>query len=333
MIVCFLRTIFSDMNDIGFGCSRLTSNFSEKQAVNNLEVAFDNGISHFDVARLYGFGLAEGILGKFAQNKRDKITITTKFGLFANNSILKNLFLQNILRSVFRSARKLPLRGATQKMADQTILKKFDVKAAQASLETSLRELSTDYVDYLLLHEADVGEANNEELISFLEIQKTRGNIKSYGVGSFSHKILHDFSSLSTNYKILQTDNSFPETVSSVMMRAEHIEKRFYFSPLAHFQRTKRLFSADPAFARLISRRLGFAVEIFVLDLFLMHQTRPETKGTFLFASSNSNRIRETVERWNYVNSISKERYKDFEDAGNLIREKLFYDRNEERLG
>lgn len=67
--------------NLGFGCSLLTRNNSIKDAILNLEVAYDNGIRHFDIARVYGFGEAETILGKFAKTKRDQITITSKTGL------------------------------------------------------------------------------------------------------------------------------------------------------------------------------------------------------------------------------------------------------------
>ncbi len=46
-----------------------------------LETAFEHGIHHFDTAPLYGQGEAEGLLGRFARSRRDRLTITTKFGL------------------------------------------------------------------------------------------------------------------------------------------------------------------------------------------------------------------------------------------------------------
>jgi aryl-alcohol dehydrogenase-like predicted oxidoreductase len=46
-----------------------------------LERAFALGITHFDVARAYGFGRAEGILGKFLRGRRDQVTVATKLGL------------------------------------------------------------------------------------------------------------------------------------------------------------------------------------------------------------------------------------------------------------
>ncbi len=49
---------------LGFGCSALTS-MGEGQALQVLATAFDAGVRHFDVARYYGYGESEGLLGRF----------------------------------------------------------------------------------------------------------------------------------------------------------------------------------------------------------------------------------------------------------------------------
>jgi aryl-alcohol dehydrogenase-like predicted oxidoreductase len=66
---------------LGFGCSQLTTHPDRRDAIAMLEHALALGITHFDVARLYGFGRAEGIVGEFLRGKRNKVTITTSFGL------------------------------------------------------------------------------------------------------------------------------------------------------------------------------------------------------------------------------------------------------------
>ena len=66
---------------LGFGCVQLTTHREASEAVSMLERAFALGITHFDVARAYGFGRAEGILGKFLRGRRDQVTVATKLGL------------------------------------------------------------------------------------------------------------------------------------------------------------------------------------------------------------------------------------------------------------
>src|SRR5438045_1975491 len=69
-----------EVSTLGFGCAKLTFNTRE-EALRVLETAYEEGITHYDVARVYGLGWAEGILGEFLKNKRDHVTVTTKFGL------------------------------------------------------------------------------------------------------------------------------------------------------------------------------------------------------------------------------------------------------------
>lgn len=311
------------MDKIGFGCARLTANFTEKQAISNLEVAFENGVTHFDVARLYGFGLAEGMLGKFTNGKRDKITITTKFGLFPNNSVLKNLFLQNVIRSVFRASKKLLFRKIAQNAANTAISRRLSVADARKSLETSLRELNTEYIDYLLLHEAEIGEANNADLLDFLERQKEKGVIGAYGLGSFSRKLLPGFDTLSDRYTILQTDNSFPERVPEILLKKEQIEQRFYFSPFLNFGKITRLFKEQPLLKAAVIEKLGLSSMTTVIELCLMNQVNSDPTGTLLFASSDNKKIRDTIRNWEKVSSLRKERYVNFEEVRSLISEKL----------
>jgi aryl-alcohol dehydrogenase-like predicted oxidoreductase len=73
-------------NHIGFGCVGLSAQSTIKAAYHLLDTAYDQGIRFFDTAPLYGNGYSEVILGNFIRNKRNEVTITTKFGL-GNNKI------------------------------------------------------------------------------------------------------------------------------------------------------------------------------------------------------------------------------------------------------
>src|SRR5271167_1841892 len=68
---------------IGFGCAGLMREPSARKRQGLLAEAFDQGITHFDVARMYGLGAVEGELGRFARDRRDSIVIATKFGIEA----------------------------------------------------------------------------------------------------------------------------------------------------------------------------------------------------------------------------------------------------------
>jgi len=66
---------------LGFGCARLLERAAPRRALTLLEFALDHGISHFDVARSYGDGRAETVIGALAKRRRREMTIVTKAGL------------------------------------------------------------------------------------------------------------------------------------------------------------------------------------------------------------------------------------------------------------
>jgi len=73
------------MKSIKFGLGTsgiMGSAITDRGRISLLDHAYQNNITHFDTAPLYGQGDAEKVLGKFISDKRDKITLTTKFGLF-----------------------------------------------------------------------------------------------------------------------------------------------------------------------------------------------------------------------------------------------------------
>ena len=57
---------------LGFGCADLLREPSSRGRRRLLDAALDAGIRHFDVAPMYGLGLAEGELGRFALGRRDR---------------------------------------------------------------------------------------------------------------------------------------------------------------------------------------------------------------------------------------------------------------------
>jgi D-threo-aldose 1-dehydrogenase len=166
----------------GFGCSALTGT-TRRNALQVLHSAFDSGIRHFDVARYYGYGEAERILGLFAKSRRTQITITTKFGIMPPR---RTMALRMALRAGRRVMRLLP---AARKLAQRRTAElihggAFSVKDAKSSLETSLRELRTDYIDFYLLHDYSLDDSSPEQLLNFLEGAAKSGKIRRFGIGT-----------------------------------------------------------------------------------------------------------------------------------------------------
>lgn len=147
-----------------------------------LEAAHDSGITHFDTAAYYGYGEAERLLGRFLSGKRDKVTITTKFGI-EPSGVVRARWINLLARKVLKLApfvKTMLRRGSPQSGSTWGV---FDPEKAKRSLERSLEALQTDYIDLFLLHEPTVESAASGPLIEFLEQEVEKGTIRAYGCG------------------------------------------------------------------------------------------------------------------------------------------------------
>jgi D-threo-aldose 1-dehydrogenase len=167
---------------LGYGCSQLMTRSGRIEALRLLEAAFGAGITHFDAARAYGYGEAEGALGAFLRGRRDAVTVTTKFGLEPPRATRALTIARSAARSAVAVApplRALARRGAARMMGAGH----FAVPEARASLETSLRELGTDHVDLLLLHVVEPGDLTHE-LLEFLNGCVESGMARAFGTAT-----------------------------------------------------------------------------------------------------------------------------------------------------
>src|SRR6059058_1826376 len=65
---------------LGLGCADLMrAGTAARRRL--LAAALDAGVRHYDVAPMYGLGLAEHEIGRFAHGRRDRLVIATKFGI------------------------------------------------------------------------------------------------------------------------------------------------------------------------------------------------------------------------------------------------------------
>jgi D-threo-aldose 1-dehydrogenase len=167
---------------IGFGCAGLLREPSPRLRRQVLESAFDHGIRHFDVARMYGLGAAEGELARFLHGRRDQVVIATKFGIEPGRSAGRLARLQGPARELL--ARSPALRRQVKRRAGKLDRPhRYDVATAKRHLETSLRELRTDYVDILFLHGPSADEAfDAHALCEFLEDERRAGHVRTWGL-------------------------------------------------------------------------------------------------------------------------------------------------------
>jgi len=204
---------------LGLGCAELFRAPSATQRRRVLTAAFDAGIRHFDVAPMYGLGVAEGELGRFAQTRRDDLTIATKFGIAASPVAQAVARVQGPLRRVLaaspslRGAARTSAAGPSSGAAGSLLYRAvgYDATAARASLERSLRRLRTDHLDLLLLHDPAPGDARFEDVCAYLEQARTAGTIRSWGVAGEPEPTLAVALQLPTAPPVLQLRSTLLE--------------------------------------------------------------------------------------------------------------------------
>src|SRR6202022_4478515 len=128
--------------------------FDEGEARATIHAALDQGVTLFDTAQGYGFGVSERLLAGalWERVKRGEVIVATKGGLRQEGD--------DLLRDL--SARWLRQGG-----------------------EASLRNLSTDYIDLYQLHWPDP-KTPVEETAGVLEEMVSAGKIRHVGVSNFS---------------------------------------------------------------------------------------------------------------------------------------------------
>lgn len=192
---------------IGFGCASLTTHNDTAKAHAVLAAAMDAGITHFDTARMYGMGHSESILGSFIKSMRGRVTIATKFGLEANvGTLTRNRALVGAVKSVLRRSAFLN-KMVRRNINTAPTAGKFTPLDAQQSLETSLRELQTDHVDFFFLHCATLEQARREDLIAYLQSCVDSGKIRAFGPSSEFAKIKPDAGAFPSAHKVLQFES------------------------------------------------------------------------------------------------------------------------------
>lgn len=163
---------------------------SKSDALNAMSVAFEHGITHFDIARSYGFGRAEAVLGQFLRRRRAQASITTKFGVVPPELTWKHKLLMPVAR---RAIQVLPSLAKRAKQQSGVLLaeRRFDVEYVGECLHESLRQLQTDYVDTYLWHEpVGLENAQAEGLSRFMEDAKRAGKVKQWGIACYHPKDL-----------------------------------------------------------------------------------------------------------------------------------------------
>ena len=118
-----------------------------------IETALDAGITFFDTGDVYGHGDSEEIVGEALAEHRDDVVVSTKVGYdFYNN----------------------PQAGHGE------LPKKIEPDWVETALDRSLERLDFEYVDLLMLHNANADEVDADVLETLDRLQES-GRVKSVG--------------------------------------------------------------------------------------------------------------------------------------------------------
>jgi myo-inositol catabolism protein IolS len=143
-----------DVSAVGYGCWEVGGGYGDVE-VEDFERAvarsLDLGVNCFDTAEGYGMGASERALGKALGGRRDEAIVVTKFGM---------------------------------NYRDKPNLRDSSRERVVASIDKSLKNLGTDYVDVYLVHWPD-REVPFEETMLALDDVVREGKVRFVGLSNF----------------------------------------------------------------------------------------------------------------------------------------------------
>ena len=141
---------------IGFGAMALTPVYGEvddTESLATLHRCIDLGVTFIDTANVYGGGNNERLISKLLADRRDEVTLATKFGIKSN--------------PVDRAIGQLESRG--------------DAAYVQQCIDESLSRLDTDVVDLYYMHRRD-SSVPIEETVGAMAELVTAGKVRHLGL-------------------------------------------------------------------------------------------------------------------------------------------------------
>ena len=167
-----------EISKVIYGTGSLHKVLSNEKKLKLLNYAYESGITHFDTAPYYGYGIAEKTLGKFKQ-QRKSITISSKIGLFSSYKKSSRTNIEMITRKILgRIHSKISLPEVN-----------WNISKAKSSLENTLKILNSEVLEILLLHEPELELIKFDEFLNWLEYEKKKGKILSFGLAGKSENM------------------------------------------------------------------------------------------------------------------------------------------------
>ena len=144
----------------------------ETSAIRAIEQSIDLGVNLIDTAPIYGFGVAERIVGKAIKGKRDKVVVATKVGLRWDTE--KGRFDGY---ADDKSPRSEPSK--------YKIHRYLSPESISYEIEQSLKRLGTDHIDLYQTHWQESTTPIEVTMGALLKLQQ-QGKIRAIGVSNVS---------------------------------------------------------------------------------------------------------------------------------------------------
>lgn len=197
-----------NVSRLSFGTASLHHLYSSRARQALLQAALDIGITHFDTSPYYGCGLAEQELGIFRKHNRGAFTVATKVGLYPPGARFPStltVWARKVIGKAF-PAISMPVVN-------------WSVSVAEKSLELSLRRLKTEYVDILFLHEPNPAVVNADEFLLWLEVQKSKGKLRNFGLSGHSGPMKNWLEEKHPIATVLQIKDSFNQHEGDTVLK------------------------------------------------------------------------------------------------------------------
>lgn len=144
----------------------------EKKSIEAIQASIDYGVNLIDTAPIYGFGLAETVVGKALKGRRDKALIATKVGLVWDSK--EGEFFMH-------ADEKWPTSGPSK----YEVYKNLKPESIRREIELSLKRLATDYIDLYQTHWQEAITPIEVTMETLLRL-KDEGKIRAIGVSNVS---------------------------------------------------------------------------------------------------------------------------------------------------
>lgn len=289
------RCLFGKVSrPLGFGTGFLHHAGDRATAVRLVKRAYDEGVRWFDTARLYGEGRCEGIVGEALKSVRSELILVTKVGILPP---ARDLGTRINAKSAAMLRRFPQLRARVpEPVVQHPVFGVFDAVRMRQSLETSLRQLRTDHVDLLLLHECTPEDLRRDEVRAFLDQTLQQGKVRAWGVAPCAK----DMQAIAAQALPLGQAAQFDAGIRP------HYPPEMFPSPsivITHsclsgrFQRAVRRLAEDPALRQQAEAALGgdWSTGTRLAQLVLAHAVAQNPNGIVLFSTTRQERLKENL--------------------------------------